>query len=51
MSLERDISPTDFGISRMSPDFTRMHAVGHARSLCQPSIVHYKDVLGDHIPD
>ena len=31
--LEPDIGPTDFGISRMPPDFTRNCAVGHARGL------------------
>ena len=49
--LEPDIGPTDFGISRMPPDFTRNCAVGHALGLGWPSIFRYIDVLGDYIPD
>ena len=50
-NFERDISPTDFRISRMPPDSTRRRSVRHVRGLGWPSFVLYRDVLGDHIPD
>lgn len=49
-NFERDISPTDFRISRMPPDSTRRRSVRHVRGLGWPPFVLYRDIRSDRLP-